>query len=86
MAAFVVLAPGQRASDAMTVELKAHLVESIGEIARPDRVQYVEELPRSRGKQVLRDLLRDVAEGRVAGGLAALLDPEVRARYTPRIG
>jgi acetyl-CoA synthetase len=86
MAAFVVLAPGQRASDAMTVELKAHLVESIGEIARPDRVHYVEELPRARGKQVLRDLLRDIAEGHVSGGTAALLDPEVRARYTPRIG
>jgi acetyl-CoA synthetase len=86
LAAFVVLRPGQPASDAMTVELRAYLVEHIGAMARPDHVYYVHELPRARGAQVVRDLLRDVAEGQVPGGLAALLDPEVRGRYTERIG
>ncbi|GAC1449849.1 MAG: acetate--CoA ligase [Ktedonobacterales bacterium] len=86
IAAFVVLRAGQHASDAMTVELKAHLVEKIGALARPDRIFYVPELPRARGSQVMRGLLRDIAEGQVPGGVAALLDPEVRARYAEPLG
>jgi acetyl-CoA synthetase len=86
IAAFVVLKPGQPAGDAMTVELKAHLVEKIGDLARPDRIDYVHELPRARGSQVIRPLLRDIAEGQVPGGIAALLDPEVLARYEAKIG
>jgi acetyl-CoA synthetase len=86
IAAFVVLAPGQQASDAMTVELKAYLVEKIGDLARPDQIYYVPELPRARGSQVQRRLLRDIAEGRIPGGSMALLDPEVRARYTEPLG
>jgi acetyl-CoA synthetase len=86
IAAYVVLAPGMAASDAMSVDLKAFLVEKIGDLARPDRIEYVPELPRARGSQVLRRLLRDVAEGLVPGGQAALLDPEVRARYAEPLG
>jgi acetyl-CoA synthetase len=86
IAAFVVLAPSLAGSDAMTVELKAYLVEKIGDLARPDRIYYVPELPRARGSQVMRTLLRDVAEGQVPGGVAALLDPEIRARYTEHLG
>jgi acetyl-CoA synthetase len=86
IAAFVVLNPGQPAGDAMTVELKAHLVEKIGDLARPDRFYYVSELPHARGYQVIRPLLRDIAEGQVPGGTAALLDPEVRAHYEVKIG
>lgn len=86
IAAFVVLRSGQPANDAMNVELKAHLAERIGDLARPDRIFYVPELPRARGAQVMRDLLRDVAEGQVSGGVTALLDPTIRARYTERLG
>ena len=86
IAAFVVLKPGQPAGDAMTVELKAHLVEKIGDLARPDRMYYVQALPSARGSQVIRPLLRDIAEGQIPGGTAALLDPEVLARYEAKIG
>jgi acetyl-CoA synthetase len=86
IAAFVVLQPNQPANDAMNVELKAHLAERIGDLARPDRIIYIAELPRSRGSQVMRELLRDVAEGNVPGGPAALLDPDIRARYTESVG
>lgn len=85
-AAFVVLAPSQPASDAMTVELKAFLVEKIGDLARPDHIYYVPELPRARGSQVQRRLLRAVAEGQVPGGTAALLDAELRAQYVEPLG
>jgi acetyl-CoA synthetase len=86
VAAFVVLKEGQHASDAMTVELKAFVVEKIGDLARPDQIYYVGELPRARGGQVMRRLLRDIAEGKVSGGTAALLDPELRTRYAEPLG
>jgi acetyl-CoA synthetase len=87
IAAYVALEPDHLASDAMTVELKAYLVERIGDVARPDRIEYVAELPRAPGtNQVLRRLLRAIAEGEVAGGTAALLDPTVRAHYVEPLG
>jgi acetyl-CoA synthetase len=85
--AWVVLAPGQTASDAMTVELKAHIAEKIGSMARPDQIHYLAALPRTPGSPVvMRRLLRAVAEGRVAGGPAALLDPAVLTEYAEPLG
>jgi acetyl-CoA synthetase len=85
--AWVVLAPGQTASDAMTVELKAHIAERIGSMARPDQIYYLAALPRTPGSPVvMRRLLRAVAEGRVPGGAAALLDPAVLAEYAEPLG
>jgi acetyl-CoA synthetase len=86
LAAFIVLNPGQPASNAMSVELKAHLVDKIGKLAQPDRIFYVRELPYTRGCQLIRPLLHDIAEGKVPGGIAALLDPELRAHYEMKIG
>jgi acetyl-CoA synthetase len=85
--AWVVLAPGQAASDAMTVELRAHVAEKIGSMARPDQIHYISALPRAPGSPVvMRRLLRAVAEGRVPGGPAALLDPEVLAQFAEPLG
>jgi acetyl-CoA synthetase len=85
--AWVVLAAGQAASDAMTVELRAHVAEKIGSMARPDQIYYVAALPRAPGSPVvMRRLLRDIAEGRVPGGPAALLDPDVLAQYAEPLG
>jgi acetyl-CoA synthetase len=87
IAAYVALESGQVASDAMTVELKGYLVDRIGAVARPDRIEYVSELPRAPGtNQVLRRLLRAIAEGEVPGGTAALLDPALRAQYVEPLG
>jgi acetyl-CoA synthetase len=85
--AWVVMAPGQAASDAMSVELKAHVAEKIGGMARPDQIYYLAALPRTPGSPVvMRRLLRAVAEGRVPGGAAALLDPDVLAEYAEPLG
>jgi acyl-coenzyme A synthetase/AMP-(fatty) acid ligase len=56
-------------------------------MARPDQIYYVAALPRTPGSPVvMRRLLRAVAEGRVPGGAAALLDPDVLAQYAEPLG
>jgi hypothetical protein len=58
-------------------ELRAHVAEKIGPIARPKTVIFTDELPKTRSGKIMRRLLRDVAEGRVLGDTTTLADPAV---------
>lgn len=89
VAAFVILkeeAKSRAAAGADLVsELKAHVVKKIGPIARPDKLFFTSDLPKTRSGKIMRRLLRDLAEGRVAGDTTTLADPSVvaalRAQY-----
>ena len=58
-------------------ELRVHVAEKIGPIARPRTVVFTDELPKTRSGKIMRRLLRDVAEGRVLGDTTTLADPAV---------
>jgi acetyl-CoA synthetase len=75
--AFVTPRAGFKPSDALTVELKEHVVQAIGALARPERIYYTAELPKTRSAKIMRRLLRDIAEGRVLGDTTTLMDPNV---------
>jgi acetyl-CoA synthetase len=77
VAAFVTPRLGVDANDALVNELRAHVSEKIGPIARPDRIFFTAELPKTRSAKIMRRLLRDVAEGRVMGDTTTLTDPTV---------
>ncbi len=85
LAAFVTLKEGRSGDDAMVEELRDHVVEKIGAIARPDRILFTAELPKTRSGKIMRRRLRDIAEGRVLGDTTTLADPTVvqglRERY-----
>ncbi len=85
IAAFARLRVGAEATDALAEELRRHVAEKIGPIARPDRVYFVAELPKTRSAKIMRRLLRDIAEGRVVGDTTTLTDPgvlaEIKASY-----
>lgn len=51
----------------------------IGAIAKPDVIQFVEDLPKTRSGKIMRRILRKVAEGDVSslGDTSTLLDPSV---------
>ncbi|MFN2439089.1 MAG: acetyl-coenzyme A synthetase, partial [Chitinophagaceae bacterium] len=51
----------------------------IGAIARPDKIQFVSGLPKTRSGKIMRRILRKVAEGETEnfGDTTALLDPAV---------
>jgi acetyl-CoA synthetase len=80
LVAFVTPRAGFQPNDALTVELKEHVVQAIGALARPEAIYYTAELPKTRSAKIMRRLLRDIAEGRVLGDTTTLLDPNVVAQ------
>gem|GEM_PF-6042869 len=76
ISAFVIVRAGYPGDASRLVdELKAHVAEKIGAIARPDDVILTAELPKTRSGKIMRRLLRDVAEGRALGDTTTLADP-----------
>jgi acetyl-CoA synthetase len=53
--------------------------EEIGPIAKPDKIQFVSGLPKTRSGKIMRRILRKVAEGDTSnlGDITTLLDPQV---------
>ena len=63
--------------EGLSEELRHHVAEKIGAIARPEHVFLTPELPKTRSGKIMRRLLRDVAEGRVLSDTTTLADPGV---------
>lgn len=79
IAAFVTIREGYEATAALADELKKHVAQKIGPIARPDDILFTSELPKTRSGKIMRRLLRDIAEGRALGDTTTLADPSVVA-------
>ena len=76
--AFVTLEGNQAASDELAKELKQHVVNEIGAIARPGEIRFTDALPKTRSGKIMRRLLRNLAAGQeVAGDTSTLEDRSV---------
>jgi acetyl-CoA synthetase len=75
--AYVSLKGSEEGSVAMLEELRDHVGEKIGKIARPANIVFTPELPKTRSGKIMRRLLRDVAENRPLGDTTTLADPTV---------
>ncbi len=83
--AFVTL-QGDLLGDEQTVEgIRATVAERIGKFARPKRIIWSDDLPKTRSGKIMRRLLRDIAEGRALGDVTTLRDPAVTARLEERV-
>jgi len=80
LAAFVTVKEGVELSDALEAELKQHVADKIGPIARPDEILFAADLPKTRSGKIMRRLLRDIASGKALGDTTTLADPNVVAR------
>jgi acetyl-CoA synthetase len=80
LAAFVTLKEGRQASPGLKDDLKAHVTQKIGAIARPDDIFFSADLPKTRSGKIMRRLLKDIAEGRALGDTTTLADPNVVSR------
>ncbi len=76
-AAFVTLRQGWEPAQQLQTDLKQHVVNKIGAIARPQQVIFAGELPKTRSGKIMRRLLRDIAAGRVLGDTTTLADSSV---------
>ena len=77
IAAFVILKEGNEPSDELEKTLKDHVVGKIGAIARPKKIIFTTELPKTRSGKIMRRLLRDIAEGRALGDVTTLADANI---------
>jgi acetyl-CoA synthetase len=83
--AFVTL-QGDLAGDESTVEgIRATVAERIGKFARPKRIIWADDLPKTRSGKIMRRLLRDIAEGRALGDVTTLRDPAVMEQLEDKV-
>ena len=60
-------------------DITATVSRIIGAIAKPDKIQFVSGLPKTRSGKIMRRILRKIAEGQVdnLGDTSTLLDPGI---------
>jgi acetyl-CoA synthetase len=75
--AYVTLEGDLEGSDEMVTELREHVARRIGKLARPRRIIWSGDLPKTRSGKIMRRLLRDIAEGRELGDVTTLRDPAI---------
>ncbi len=75
--AFVTPSGGTVGDDELEAELRDHVAEKIGKLARPKQMAFADDLPKTRSGKIMRRLLRDIAAGEELGDVSTLRDPEV---------
>ncbi|BAZ39604.1 acetyl-CoA synthetase [Calothrix sp. NIES-4101] len=72
--AFVTLEGTYTGSDELSKELKQHVVQEIGAIARPGEIRFTDALPKTRSGKIMRRLLRNLAAGEEVSGDTSTLE------------
>src|SRR3954462_10822055 len=86
VAAFVTLEGSQgEGSDELVDEIREHVAKRIGKFARPKRIIWADDLPKTRSGKIMRRLLRDIAEGRELGDVTTLRDPDVMQQLEGKV-
>lgn len=77
--AFVICYEQPREQEGLRNEIRDTVSKIIGPIAKPDKIQFVTGLPKTRSGKIMRRILRKVAEGDPSnlGDTTTLLDPAV---------
>jgi acetyl-CoA synthetase len=83
--AFVTVAGSAEVSDELMTEIREHVARRIGKLARPKRIIWADDLPKTRSGKIMRRLLRDIAEGRELGDVTTLRDPDVMAQLEGKV-
>lgn len=77
--AFVIYTGTHSDSELAKKDISLTVSRIIGPIAKPDKIQFVSGLPKTRSGKIMRRILRKIAEGETQnlGDTTSLLDPEV---------
>ena len=90
VAAFVILKSGVEPSEDLVAELRDHVGNTIGPIAKPKTILFTEDLPKTRSGKIMRRLLKDVSEDKALGDTTTLADPgvveSIKSRYLAQPG
>jgi len=77
LVAFVTVIDGREQDDHLRKELVSMIDKGIGKFARPERILFSSDLPKTRSGKIMRRILRDIAEGKELGNVTTLADPTV---------
>jgi acetyl-CoA synthetase len=72
-------------SDELVDEIRETVAKRIGKLARPKRIIWADDLPKTRSGKIMRRLLRDIAEGREFGDVTTLRDPDVMKQLEGKV-
>jgi acetyl-CoA synthetase len=75
--AFVTPEGDNAGDEELEAELREHVAEKIGKLARPKVILFAGDLPKTRSGKIMRRLLRDIAAGNELGDVTTLRDPSV---------
>ena len=75
--AFVTLQGTTEGTEELEDGIRETVSVRIGKFARPKRIIWADDLPKTRSGKIMRRLLRDIAEGRALGDVTTLRDPSV---------
>ena len=69
---YVMLKAGYEPGEALAEELKAHVGHEMGPIAKPEKITFVKQLPKTRSGKIMRRVLKARAQGLPEGDLTTL--------------
>jgi acetyl-CoA synthetase len=72
-------------SEELINDIRETVAKRIGKLARPKRIIWAGDLPKTRSGKIMRRLLRDIAEGRALGDVTTLRDPDVMKKLEGKI-
>ena len=82
--AFVTLEGDIEGNDEIA-EIREHVAQRISKIARPSRIIWTGDLPKTRSGKIMRRLLRDIADGRELGDVTTLRDPAIMEQLEEKV-
>jgi acetyl-CoA synthetase len=85
VAAFVTLEGDREGTDELVADIREHVAKRIGKLARPKRIIWADDLPKTRSGKIMRRLLRDIAEGKELGDVTTLRDPDVMKQLEGKV-
>ncbi len=84
--AFVTLKKEAEHSDQLMEELIKHVDATIGPTARPDRIVFTNELPKTRSGKIMRRILKSLVRNQPVGDTTTLMNPESVQRLKEEVG
>jgi acetyl-CoA synthetase len=77
--------PGVDVGAAGADELSSAIVKGMGASYRPEKIVFLDDLPRTRNQKIMRRVLRAVFENKDPGDLSALANPEVVGKLRKKL-
>jgi acetyl-CoA synthetase len=70
--AFVILKDNQKPSEELAGELRRHIGHEVGPIAKPEKIVFVDKLPKTRSGKIMRRVLKAQAMGEDPGNISTI--------------